>query len=187
MNSKKPDKEEEMVVIDLPKVLDLLKDSMLSQSEKIACHSCNKSYCCENQQRIEISTEEFKQIAPQITKRQLERAKEELDNPRHMYGKSVYSCSFLSDDDYGNKKCEIYENRFVVCASHGVVAPTEEACNTEVSKDGTFIVNPLKTFNKAMNEDESVLHYLSYQSTFEPSDILDEFKRLMNGIQKKDI
>ena len=155
-------------------VITNLKASMLGQSAKIACHGCDKNYCCVNQQRIEISKLEFEQIKPHITDEQYKRAKYEIDNSRIMNGFTVYTCPFNNPD---TGMCEIYENRFVVCATHGVVADDIEACNTEASNKGTFIVNPIRTFEIAC-EDEATMAYMMHLATDEPTDILEAFRLL---------
>lgn len=150
---------------------------MLGQSPKIACHGCDKAYCCRNQQSIQISSIEFEQIKPLITDEQLRRAKKEIESPRIMYGKRVYTCPF---NNPLTGACEIYANRFVVCAGHGVVGETEEVCNTEGSNKGTMIVNPMNTFRIACEtskETEAYLHYIA--SNGQPADVLESFKKLV--------
>lgn len=150
---------------------------MLSQSPDIACHKCDKPYCCRNQQSIQISTVEFEQIKHTITEEQAKRAKHEIDNPRIMYGKRVYTCPF---NDQVSGKCEIYDYRFVVCASHGVLGADSEVCNTEGSNKGTMIINPLNTFRIAIEGSEQTEAYLGYiSSNGEATDILEEFKKIL--------
>ena len=168
-------KSEKSVQISLPEVIDNIKNSMLGLSDTIACHNCDKNYCCIDQISIQISTIEFEQIKPHITNEQYKRAKFEIENPRLEYGKSVYSCPFNSPV---TGKCEIYENRFVVCAGHGTVADTPEACNTKVSQTGTLIVNPMMTFSAA-SKDEHTRLYLGHIADGEPIDVLDAFRKVV--------
>jgi len=158
--------------VDLPKVADVLKAALLVQSNKIACHSCDKPYCCQNQIRIAISYLEFQQLRPIITDEQKERARYQDKNKRMMNGHLTYSCPFNNPD---TGKCEIYENRFVVCAGHGVVADSPEACNTESGSKGTMIVNPLNTMRIAMKEYDVMGPYLAYLGSGEDIDVLDAF------------
>lgn len=150
---------------------------MLGQSPKIACHGCDKAYCCRNQQSIQIADIEFEQLKHIITDDQLRRAKKEIDSPRIMFGKNVYTCPF---NDPVTGACEIYANRFIVCAGHGVVGPTEEVCNTEGSNTGTMIVNPMNTLKIACDTSEEAEAYLGYVAhQGQPTDILECFKKLV--------
>ena len=94
---------------------------------------------------------------------------------RTLNGKSVYDCPF-NDQDTG--RCQIYDYRFVVCASHGVVSHNETGCNTEIGTAGTHIVNPMQTMQKAMNDDQTMA-YLRHVSDGKPTDILQAFKDIV--------
>ncbi len=169
-----------MLKIDESKMNKLLKESLLGQSDKIACHKCDKPYCCRNQQAIQISTTEFESKIKQhlITDIHIARAKAEKEKDLHMDELSVYTCPFNNPD---TGECEIYDNRFIVCAGHGVVAEDVEVCNTETSKDGTMIVNPFNTLDIAIKKDEEMFNYIQFHATLgEPTDLLEAFNPLID-------
>ena len=167
-------KEPDILKVDLGRIASTLKEALLGQSDKIACHTCNKPYCCQNQIRISVSDIEFQQILPIITDEHRERARYQSKNKRMMNGQLTYTCPFNNPD---TGMCEIYDNRFVVCAGHGVVADSEEACNTETNNTGTMIVNPLNTMQIAMKEYDVMQPYLFHLSKGEDLDILECFEK----------
>ena len=163
------------LIIEVNKIAEILKESMLCQSKYIACHKCDKPYCCRGQKRIEITNIEFENMMPMITEEQIARAMHYIENgKRELFGNKVYDCPF---NDPTTGKCEIYENRFVVCAAHGVISDNVEGCNTEIDTKGTLIINPLNTVSIAINKSEESKYYLKYLSESEPIDILDAFRK----------
>ena len=152
-----------------------LKNIMLSQSSEISCNSCTECHCCENQQRIEISTSEFEGIKHLITPEILTRATNEAKG-RIMHGMSVYTCPFLNE----RGQCDIYDHRFIVCAAHGVVNPKEE-CDTKTGTKGTKIVNPMMTMTKVLKtgSDTLVGHLKYHVDNGKQTDILEAFKRYL--------
>lgn len=169
---------EKTIYIDVSKVIGTIKDSMMNQSQTIACHRCDKAYCCRNQVSIQISDIEFELVSVLITEEQKERARKEIAANKQMFGKTVYTCPFNNPD---TGMCEIYNYRFVVCAGHGVIHENPEVCNTEgeLGKDGTKIVNPMNTMEIAVDTSEEAKQYLMHLASGNPTDILEEFKKII--------
>ncbi len=142
---------------------ELLKTATLETTKHTAsCIGCDHNYCCLGQKRIEISSIEFKKIKSLITQAQKNRAMKQI----HRFKKDeLFDCPF-NDPDTG--KCEIYEDRFLVCAQYAVINPKEH-CNSDTMHD-LQVVNPMV-----------VIHYLISNPT-KYSGLLDEMTYLSEGM-----
>ena len=137
-----------------------------------ACKSCTKSFCCEYQHQIGISAGEFDKIVDLITPEQIQRAKEQLTNTFTLPdGHSTYRCPFLSEAG----KCEIYEERFAICAVYSVVGSNVQ-CSLDNIKGKVNIVSPVGVFQQAMNLHPDVNTRIRAIAEGTPSDVLEEFK-----------
>ena len=102
---------------------DLIKEVSLSSGDSLggsACRTCTKSYCCEFQHEVGIAASEFDTITHLVTPQQIARAKHEIERKDKTVladGMSTYRCPFLSEAG----KCEIYDERFMICAIYSVV------------------------------------------------------------------
>ena len=130
-----------------------------------SCAGCDKSYCCENQNAIDVSYNEFNLLKPFITDAVMERAAGEI-NKFHISGR--YTCPFLE-----NGRCTVYNIRPIICSAHTVTSPIKD-CDTSVVAR-TLIVDKIQLlgmlakkyrwFNihmaESMREDSShmVLHF----------------------------
>ena len=139
-----------------------------------ACTSCDKSYCCEYQHEIGIASTEFDEIEHLVTDVHIDRAKKVIAKPQHLNGLETYRCPFLSDDGL----CEIYENRFMVCAMYSVVG-SNFSCSPANNGGSVPMVNITNVIEAAMkNEDVYKRLYRHVPAKdVEPSDVLEEFKR----------
>ena len=151
-------------------------------SPGVACKMCDKSYCCINQEEIAVASKEFEDIKHLITEEQIQRAEKEIMNPRKNFGKDVYTCPFLGQ--YGG--CEIYENRFMICAAHTVVNDNVIQCDTRGSERFILNVDPGIVFEKLADEDEEFLEYVVKATEYSyASDILHEFSKIIKERKEK--
>jgi Fe-S-cluster containining protein len=128
------------------------------------CKDCDKSYCCEHQNKIVISAEEFDGIAHLVTNEHIDNAKKELAK-----GDKLYKCPFLIDG-----RCSIYEDRFLVCASYGVCGTTtEDTCTIKAIDNSIAIINPTAVLARLDNKDLMDIRSKDVEIT----DVLEEFKR----------
>ena len=138
-----------------------------------ACSTCDKSYCCEYQVQIGIGEVEFEQIKHLVTPTHIARAKQQIENktPILMEGVRTYRCPFLSDEG----KCEIYDERFIVCAGYCVTGDNI-ACNKDSGIAIVSIVDPDPILTIA-SENDKQLDRFNRIATGKPSDVLEEFRK----------
>jgi Fe-S-cluster containining protein len=135
---------------------------------KFLCKGCDKSYCCEHQKQIIVTTKEFDSVIDLITDEHISNAKEELSKD-YVNG---YKCPFLIDS-----RCSIYDNRFAVCASYGVCGDTiENTCTIKALDKDIAIIDPTEIIYRL---DEDTLENIMNLNSDE-TDILQEFKRRYN-------
>jgi Fe-S-cluster containining protein len=135
---------------------------------KFLCKDCDKSYCCEHQKRIVVTTKEFTNIVDLITDEHISNAKEELSKDY----KSGYKCPFLIDG-----RCSIYDNRFAVCASYGVCGDTvENTCTIQALHKDIAIIDPAEVIYRL--DENTLVEMINLNSDI--TDILQEFKRRYN-------
>jgi len=149
-----------------------IKDISLKPGDELggsACHSCTGAYCCKYQHEIGIASTEFDAIRHLITVEQVERAQVEVDKKSTFNGMSAYRCPFLGEDNL----CEIYEERFLVCAIYSAVGDNMD-CSKENSKGHVNVVNPLPLIELAAKDVNTKVRMM-YHATDDPSDILQEF------------
>ena len=158
---------------------DLIKTLSLESGDKLggsACRTCDKAYCCEYQVEVGITASEFDTIVEYITPAQIERARIQLNNPSPIVigGKPTYRCPFLSEEG----KCEIYDQRFMICAIYSVVGDNVQ-CSLANKEGSVAVVNPaeviINTAKKHPEVKARMLHHVDGNET--PSDVLEEFKK----------
>ncbi len=159
---------------DMIKNISLRSGDMLGGS---ACKACTESHCCEFQHEVGISTSEFDTIAHLVTKEQIARAKYEVEREDKIVlndGLSTYRCPFLSETG----KCEIYDERFMICAIYSVVGESHQ-CSLDNKKGRVMVVNPAEVIMKsAQSHPEVETRMRSHvKEDTEPSDVLEEFRR----------
>lgn len=168
------EEKQKIIEVDPKDAIEIIKNTMLGLSPDISCNSCDKPHCCRGQRFVEIAQSEFEQIKPLIQPKHMIRAKKQIEAPRMSNGFHVYDCPF-NDPDTG--KCDIYEYRFVVCASYGVYSPIDH-CDTSKGYNGTQVANPMHVFTSI--KDEATLAYLSHHaSDAVGTNIIDEFRKLL--------
>ena len=142
------------------------------------CSTCTSADCCKFQHTIGIGSNEFDEIAHLVTPTHIARAKEAIEANEHYKGYlAKYRCPFLSDDN----KCEIYDDRFIVCAGYSVVG-TSEQCSVTNCDGEVAIVNPEGVFNTAMATSPKVKPRLIKASESTPTDVISEFiSRYLKG------
>lgn len=150
--------------------LDDLKETMLGMSPDISCHGCDKNYCCVGQKVIEISTVEFERIVPLIKAKHRERAFKAIEQQKST---ELWDCPF---NDPKTGLCDIYDDRFIVCASYGVINKAEH-CDSR-TEHGLKVVNPYLIFTKI--EKPNTLKFIWTAATKgETTSIIDEFKKIV--------
>ena len=150
----------------------LIKNISLDAGDQLggsACHSCTGAYCCKFQNSVGIASTEFDTIKHLITVEQVERAQVEVNKKSTFGGKSSYRCPFLGEDNL----CEIYDERFLVCAIYSTVGDSM-SCSKENKNGHVNVVNPLPLIELAAL-DMSTKVRMMYHATNDPSDILQEF------------
>jgi len=160
---------------------EVLKEVSFSLGDKLGgstCRSCDKAYCCEHQSQVGISSIEFDIIAHLVTNEQIARAQVEVDKLDNLEKQWVkenktdsdrgYRCPFLSEEG----RCEIYENRFIVCASYSVISKEHNCSATLCDKDSSVqIVDPNAIFMSSMNTNKTVVDKILEVI---PEDIIDD-------------
>jgi len=138
-----------------------------------ACSTCDKSYCCEYQTKINIGAAEFDDIEHLVTPIQIARAKQQIENktPIIVDGKKTYRCPFLSDKG----KCEIYDERFIVCASYSVIGDNL-ACNQDSDIPNVSVIAPLNVLGASLQNPKQRDRF-THSLSKEGSDILEEFRK----------
>lgn len=81
----------------------------------ITCSSCEESFCCEQQNEIDVGKKEFELLSFHITDDILINAKREVAS-YHLTGR--FTCPFLV-----KSKCSVYSLRPITCGMHIVVSP----------------------------------------------------------------
>jgi len=170
---------------------EILKEVSFSLGDQLGgstCRSCDKAYCCEHQSQVGISSIEFDVIEHLVTDEQIARAQVEVDKldnntALRCSGEQTYRCPFLSEEG----KCEIYENRFIVCASYSVISK-EHNCSATLCDKGSSvqIVDPNSIFMSAMNTNKTVvdkiLEVIPENIIDDGTDIISEFvSRYLKG------
>ena len=134
------------------------------------CNTCTSGDCCAFQHTIGIGKNEFDEIEHLVTPTHIARAKVAVEANEQYNGKTVHRCPFLSDDN----KCEIYDDRFIVCAGYSVVG-TSEQCSVSNCDGDVAIVNPMGVFDTAMSASPKVKPRLVKASESTPTDVISEF------------
>ncbi len=132
------------------------------------CMDCKKNYCCINQRHIEVFNMEFDTLSYYITDEHINRARKEMKRTD-----GLISCPFNNPE---TGKCEIYDDRFSICSSQGVVTPSED-CDT-ITKPGrrTKIADRMAMFPRLFKESKMYIQTLA--NTEEVHDIIAQFKRV---------
>ncbi len=162
------------------KTNDLIKEISLNSGDQLggsACRTCTKSYCCEFQHEVGIASSEFDTIAHLVTPQQIARAKHEVEREDKIVlrdGLSTYRCPFLSETG----KCEIYDERFMICAIYSVVGESHQ-CSLDNKEGRVMVVNPAEVvMASARLHPEVETRMRKHVDGDEiPSDVLEEFKR----------
>jgi len=136
------------------------------------CRKCDSSYCCEYQKEVGIASTEFDDIMHLVTKEQILRAKHQLTHRGDLHGVEVYRCPFLSEEG----QCEIYEERFMICAMYSVVG-TNFQCSAENDGKPVAIVNPIGVLETAKQDAHVYARMRHHVLKGEASDVLEEFKK----------
>jgi Fe-S-cluster containining protein len=158
---------------------DLLCDISISMGDFIgnkeglgesACKSCTEAYCCSWMKEIGISVKEFDEIEHLVTPEQIERARVEVAKDG-----DTYRCAFLSEEG----KCEIYDERFLVCAMYSVIG-TNKSCHSDNKKHNIPMVNPIDVIVASMKNEAVDKRMRSMVSDSEGTDVLIEFTKRFN-------
>jgi len=116
---------------------------LLASQGKSSCMTCEKNFCCVGQCNIEISSLEWNtKLKALITPEQESRALQQVKKYNDPEAKEPsFDCPF-NDPDTG--KCEIYDDRFYVCAQYNVSNPKEH-CDSK-TRNGLSVINPTAVF-----------------------------------------
>ena len=135
-----------------------------------ACRTCTEPSCCKLMYETGIAKVEFDEIEHLVTDVHINRAREAIELDKQYNGLTSYRCPFLSLED----KCEIYDNRFIICSTYSVVgSPTQ--CNESNSKGNVAVVNPIGIFETAMSASPDVRERLLVASEDTKSTVMNEF------------
>ncbi len=162
------------------KTNDMIKEVSLKSGDQLggsACRTCTKSFCCSFQHEVGIASSEFDTITHLVTEEQIARAKHEIERDDSIVledGLTTYRCPFLSEAG----KCEIYDERFMICAIYSVVGDSYQ-CSLDNKEGIVQVVNPAEVImNSAMLYPEVKARMMKHIAVDEvPSDVLVEFKR----------
>ena len=147
----------------------LAKYAVLATQGKSSCAGCTTGYCCTTQKIIEISTVEWTERQHLITSEHIDRAKVQV---KRFEAESLFTCPFL---DPVTKLCDIYDERFAVCAQYHVFNPVED-CNSD-TESGLQVINPMVVM-KAMASDpksHALVGDLMHIAQGEPTSIITAF------------
>ena len=138
------------------------------------CNTCTSGDCCRFQHEIGIASSEFDDIEHLVTDAQIERAREALLAGDNLNGLPAYRCPFLSEAG----KCEIYDERFMICAMYSVVG-TNAQCSREHGNNVVQVVNPIGVISMAASSSKDVEARMKRHILLdtEGSDVLKEFNK----------
>ncbi len=150
----------------------LMESSSIASQGRDSCSSCNYNYCCVSQKVIEISTLEWEDRKHLIEQKHIDRAKVQIER---FDKEGLFTCPF---NDPVTGQCDIYDERFIVCAQYRVIN-NKEHCNSD-TRHGLQVVNPMNIFTILMNKDKTgkAREYMMHYSTGEPISIIDGFKEI---------
>jgi Fe-S-cluster containining protein len=134
----------------------------------LSCTGCKENFCCINQKDISVLDFEFDNIKYHIEDKHIERAKKELNRQDNLI-----SCPF---NDPETKQCDIYKDRFIMCALHKVVSPIED-CDSILKPNATTLI--VSKNEQAFRLKHNSLVYVKVlgKSTKE-SNVIKQFKRV---------
>ena len=141
---------------------EILKEMSFNLGDQLGgstCRTCDKSYCCSHQSTVGISHLEFDGIAHLVTPTHIKRAEVELQKLEagtsiECSGMPTYRCPFLAEAG----GCEIYNDRFIVCATYSVISKEHNCSATLCDKDSSVqIVDPNAIFMTTMNTNKNVM------------------------------
>ena len=146
------------------------------------CRDCTKSYCCEHQNTVGISHLEFDEVMHLVTLTQIKRAEVELQKLEsgtsiECNGAQTYRCPFLAEAG----GCEIYDDRFIVCATYSVVSK-EHNCSASLCDKGSCvdIVDPnaiiMGIISTSRPTADKIVEVVPDDAS-EGTDVLEEFKK----------
>jgi len=117
---------------------------LLASQGKSSCMTCEENFCCVGQRNIEILSLEWDtKLKALITTEQESRALQQVKRYNDPEAEEPsFDCPF-NDPDTG--KCEIYDDRFYVCAQYNVFNPKEH-CDSK-TRNGLEVINPIAVFN----------------------------------------
>ena len=144
-----------------------------------ACKTCTEPSCCKLMHETGISKEEFDEIEHLVTDVHISRARKTVKLDKQYNGLTSYQCPFLSPEG----KCDIYDERFVVCAGYSVVGDPKQ-CNESNIGDIVKVVNPLNIFTYASEISPEVKKRLYKVAEGTESTVMDEFKKRYLGDKK---
>jgi Fe-S-cluster containining protein len=138
-----------------------------------ACGNCTSSHCC-TQKEVGIAPIEFDWIESLVTDIHIERARRQVKLLEVDKDRVMYVCPFLSPNG-----CDIYDNRFAVCATYSVLGTDGSQCRHS-GIETIAMVRKDKVLTIAMKDEiveDRVLQIYNSGVDNGPSDVLEEFKR----------
>ena len=147
------------------------KYAVLATKGESSCYGCKTGYCCTKQRIIEISSVEWIERQSLIAPKHLKRAKQEVDTFDRV---GYFTCPFL---DPVTKLCDIYNERFFVCATYHVVNPVEH-CNSETMND-LQVINPMEVMKVIQQDNASgpLVNELAKLAYGEPLNLIEAFRQ----------
>ncbi len=162
---------------------ELIKEAALevcaAAGKATSCSTCNNNYCCVGQKDIEISDREWNEhLEDLITPSQIFRAIKEIkwmENEDNV--EKTFDCPF---NDPRTGRCEIYEDRFFVCAQYHVFNPKED-CDSRTEK-GLEVLNPMGVISNLSRKPKyaGVLREMATLAEGTPTNMIHRWKRYLD-------